>query len=74
MRHALFALHFDEVIEVVEGGERGGGGDIVDEEVGVGLEGGGGPEAAVLFLAGCVCAEGQRWAGRRVGGICTGKV
>ena len=43
------------MLEVVE---RGFGGDVVDEEEGIGAEVGGGPETAVLLLAGGV-GEGE---------------
>jgi len=43
------------VCETVQGGR---GGYVVDEEEGVGLEGGAGEEAAVFFLAGSV-ADGE---------------
>jgi hypothetical protein len=51
---ARLGFHVDEGVEVVEGGERGERGDVVDEEEGVRGQVRGGPEAAVFFLAGRV--------------------
>ena len=55
---AGFFFHGDEVGEVGEVVEGAGGGDVVDEEEGVGAEVGGRPEAAVFFLPGGV-GEGE---------------
>lgn len=54
----VLALHGDHGEEIVERIERRGGGDVVNEEEGIGAEVGGGPEAAILFLAGGV-GEGK---------------
>lgn len=48
---AGLGLHVYQVVEVAELVERVGGGDVVDEEEGVGAEVGGGPHAAVFLLA-----------------------
>lgn len=62
----VLALHVDQAVEVFEGFEGGGLGDVVDEQEGVAAEVGRGPEAAVFLLAGRV---GQ---GERVGGAIDG--
>lgn len=54
----VLALHVDHGEEIVEGVKRRGGGDVVNEEEGIGAEVGGRPEAAVFFLAGGV-GEGE---------------
>lgn len=56
--HAIFALLIDELVEVFEGFERVVLGDVVDEEKGIAVEVGVGPEAAVFFLA-CRVGEGE---------------
>jgi hypothetical protein len=52
--NAVLLLHVDHLHEEVERVERVGRGDVVDEQEGVGLQVRGGPEAAVLLLAGRV--------------------
>lgn len=54
----VLALHVDHGEEIVEGIKRRGGGDVVNEEEGIGAEVGGRPEAAVFFLASGV-GEGE---------------
>lgn len=54
-RIAFYINHLHEVIEIVEGR---GGGNVVDEQEGIGFEIRGCPEAAVFFLAGGV-GEGE---------------
>lgn len=51
---AGFGFDGDEVVEVGELLEGGEGGDVVDEEEGVGSEVRGGPHSAVFFLPCCV--------------------
>lgn len=60
--HAIFFLHLNQLVEIVQGSERGLLCDVVDEQKGVGSDVGRGPETAVFFLAGGV-GEGERVGG-----------
>jgi len=55
---SILSLHGNHTRKVREAVQRGRGGDVVDEEEGVGLQGGAGEEAAVFFLPGGV-ADGE---------------
>ena len=54
----MVAFHIDHLEEVFQGVEGGGGGDVVDEEKGIGAEVGGGPQTTIFFLTGGV-GEGE---------------
>ena len=55
----MLAFHVDHVKEIIQGVERGGLGDVVDEKESIGSQIRCCPQAAILFLARCVC-EGEK--------------
>jgi hypothetical protein len=59
--NAILFFDVNHVHEVVKRIQGRGIGDVVDKEKGVGLKVGGGPEATVLFLTGCVGEGKEVW-------------